>query len=382
MTTENGAIQPDAPKPDLNDPNVRMSRADAMKLIAAKRRETVVEDMDDEAARQFSATPSPTPMAGDTSAAGDEDANAADAAAEAARRELEAKAARPEPAQEEVALDARSQVQAQADDPLTLTENDLQLVRIPVTINGEQRMMTGAELRAHAQKVAAADDYLSIAKETLREARQAAGKTPPTDPAQGQQPATPAPAAAKPAVAEVVGKAVQEIFQGNPEGAAELLTQAMSGGAAQPVDHQQLTRMVEQNVVIRSALRQFAKDHKDIVEDPMARQLADRFLYQELQARGVARLEDLDAGAIPEAVEAAGRATKDYFRVKAGIQPGPTPTGGASGSLSERLNRKRAQMDELPAAAARASSHVPQPKTTTDVLNQMRQARGQAIPGS
>ena len=373
MTTETGATQTGVP----DDPNVRMDRNAAMNAMANRRREVVAKEMEPEDAAILLATPREVIAAHDPAtglpikaeAADDpEDTDSGDDVAAAARAKLEQEAA----AKTEQApiLDPVKQASAQTDD-LILSDEDLKHVKIRVVVNGVESFKTGEEVLRDAQKTSAADEYLATAKDLLKEVK-------------GQAKATPAAPAAStptdtPADPDALDKAVDQLFQGNDVEAKKLFKVALGGGTPTNVDA--ATREIEQRIVIRSALRQFTKDHKDITADPRARRLADEFLQEELVNNGVSRLEDLPADIIPDVLDRAGTRTKDYFREKAGIAPSaPAVTGNTANTLRDRLARKET-IDELPTAATRSSSTVAPPQTTTDVINRMRAARGQSVPG-
>lgn len=372
MPKENeGAIPQDAPAiPDLNDPNLHLDRATAMKAMSARRRQTVLNDMDPDAQAELLAARGPeTPPA-------DDDTDAADAAAAAERKRLEeeaAQAAEPakksEPAKnDEPVLEPSKQVARQTEEFIDLTDEDLKRIRIRTKVNGEEQLLTGDELRARAQKVAAADDYLTTAKEVLRAAR-----------AQPAETATPAAPAAEPPDLSEVDAAIDAVFAGRDDNAKESLKKALLKlQGAQPAYTQQQMREMEQFLVTRSELRQFAKNHPEIVSDQITRRIADEFITQELKASGVDKLEALPADRISEVLETAAARTQPYLPNKSA--PAASP-GNTATTLSERLKRK-STIDELPAAATRGSSSAPAPRTTLDVLNEMRKARGQPTSGT
>jgi hypothetical protein len=273
--------------PDLNDPNTRLGRDAAMDAMRARRRETVMKDMDPDEAAALAATPLVTTEKKEGT---DEDTDAGDAAAQAERARLEAEAAKtveavPAKTEEKPAaktddvpvLDAAKQAQVQTDtDPLLLTDDDLKAVKVKMVVNGQERLVTGAELLAEAQKVAGADDYLKLAKQVLGAAREA-----PVTPAV----TTPAKVADEPAKisAEMeadIDAAVDAVFTGKDDDVKANLKKALlkltpSAKPAEVTANQ--LREMEQYLVTRSELRQFAKDHKAIVDDEIGRRICDEF---------------------------------------------------------------------------------------------------------
>lgn len=356
------ADQPGAPsqdgRPDLNDPNVRMSRADAMKAMVERRHENLVaNDMAPADAAAFTAR--------------NDDVETPQAAAPAAPA-LDVGATPAPPAEERTTPAARAaQVDRQLATPTIISDDDLGNFQVRKKVNGVETIVSLKDLRDSAQKNDAADEFLAKAKTTLAEitavSAQAraltAGLTAPV------QPAAPAATAASPtdSTPDPLDAAVDHLFGGDDAGAKKAFREAMGRH-----DADALAREVEQRVVIRSALRQFAKDHRDIAADPTLRQKADAFLYQELTARGAARLEDLDSSVIPDVIALAGTQTKDWLREIAGV---PTaPTAPAAPSLDDKRRAKEA-IDELPTASVRASVVAPPPRTASTTIADMQRSR-------
>lgn len=256
------------------------------------------------------------------------------------------------------------QVAKQQAEETILSDDQLANLRVRVKVNGVESIVPLDQLRATAQKTDSADRYLAEAKQLLNEVK-AVGRN--------QQQAAPA---TDEAPAEPTGNTSQEgdpidaftdaLFQGDEARAKELLRRAVGG----PANAAQIARQVEQQIVIRSALRQFAQDHRDITADPTLSRIADNFLYQET---GGKPLEDIPTEKVGEVLEAAGRRTKEWLRSVSGI--GPSATGTAT-TRNERLSRK-ASIDNLPSASARAVTSEAPPRTAQSVIESMKRARGQ-----
>jgi hypothetical protein len=363
MPLKPDAIPTDAPAadtqgslPDLNDPNASLSRADAMAVMRARRRESFVAEMDPEEAKAFLASAPPI-----TAAEPDPDADPDDAVAEATRKQLEAQSSEPAP------IDAGEQLEAQRAENLILSDEDLSKYMVRVKINGKEELRPLTEVRATAQKTESADRYLADAKALLAEvkaaqsAQPAASATTPIEPEQTND------------GTDAIDAAIDSLFQGDEATAKAKFRQAVMGRvqATPNALPDQLARQVEQRLVLRSALRQFAKDHKDITADPMARRVADTFLLEET---GGVPIEQIDPDRIPEVLEEAGRKTKDWLRTMAGI----TPTQARATTRDEKRALK-AGIDELPAASTRAASTVPAPKSVSERIAEMAAARGQMV---
>lgn len=336
--------QPQAPLPDLNDPNVRLSRDDAMKAVVARRRETAAADMDPAQRDAFLAAPGPT-------AEPDPDANPDDAAAEAARRQFEAADGGQPP--------AADQIDRQRGEELILSDEDLGRYKVRVKVNGKEELLPLTDVRARAQKVAAADDYLIQAKSLLSEVKETI-KTPP---------AAPAAPAAEPEPADAGTDAVDEfvdaMFAGDDARAKQALKRARGGQPVAPSGADALAEEVERRIVLRSALRQFATDNPDIMADPMARRVADTFLLEET---GGLPIEQVEPSRVQECLDSAARKTMEWWG---------KPVRQARATTRDEKRAMKATIDELPSAAARSSSTVPPPRTASNVIEDMKRARGQ-----
>lgn len=335
-----------------------------MQAMAARRRETVAADMEPEAAQAFLASPPPkTPDPGVTVAL-DPDADPNDLEAEAERARLIAAAS-------EVDTSAATQVAQQTDD--ILAEDDLARLKVRRKVNGVETVVPVGDVLRDAQKVAAADDFLAQAKNTLREVNTVAEQV--RTAAAGGKPTESAPTPTTPGDTspDAVDGFVEALFQGDEQRAKDLLRKAglqRDTSAAAAPSGDAIAAAVEQRIVIRNGLRQFAKDHKEIAADEVLQAKAQQFLMQETGGKS---LYELDPDRIPEVLDAAGRKTKEWLREKAGV-PVTQPT--VSAALSDRRAQKAAIDDPaLASASARAASTVPQARTASDVISGMRALR-------
>lgn len=343
------------PIPDLNDPNVRMSRDDAMAAMRARRRETAAADMDPADRKAFLESPPPAPP---TDA--DPDANHDDAAADAARRQIEAAGVVPptDPATPPTTeVDPAAQIERQRGEELILSDEDLGRYKVRVKINGKEEVLPLTDLRVRAQKVGAADDYLVQAKNLLTEVKDTIR----------QQPAAPAPAAAPPEPVATDPGAVDEfvdaMFAGDDAKAKAALKKAWAAQPATPTNEAQLASEVERRIVVRSALRQFAHDNPEIMADQMARRVADTFLLEETGGRPI---EQIEPERVQECLDNAARRTMEWWG---------KPKAQARATTRDEKRAMKATIDELPAAATRSSSTVPPPRTASDVIADMKARR-------
>jgi hypothetical protein len=128
-----GAIQQDAPAAaaaagdvDLNDPNTRLPREDAMAAMVARRREALVADGVDLPPAAAAGAPSV-----------DEDTDTGDATAEAARAALAAQAA----AETAAIADAGAQVANQRAEPVVLDGEALSRYQVKKKVNGVETIV-------------------------------------------------------------------------------------------------------------------------------------------------------------------------------------------------------------------------------------------------
>lgn len=331
----------EAPKKDPNDPTQRLTRAEAMVVVNENRKRNLAKDQGPEENQ-----PQATPAATATPAT--------------------------EPAESETSnLDSVAQVAVQLDAPVILADDELGKYQVRTRVNGEERIVPLAELRASAQKNEAADRYLREAKDLLESAK-AAAKAPAPAPA---TPEPAAPTAAKPAdVDTLVDSAIDGLFTGNEAETKRLLKEAFKGRPAETPtipaapNLDQLAASLEQKVVVRSALRQFAKDYPAIVGDPVARQVADGFLSELTEGKP---LEAFPEDKISKILADTGARVVSWTRGLAGV-----PADGSATTRIDKAQRKET-IDELPAASTRSSNLEPAPKSSSDVIRNMKVARGQ-----
>ena len=328
---------------DPNDPNQRLTRAEAMAVVMKNRMRRLNEqELGDQPAGPLT----------DPVVAANTDAEDAD-------------------------LSAGAQVTQQADAPQVLSDDDLSRYTVRTKVRGEERLVPLAELRATAQKTDAGDIYLRDAKEQARlileDARAKAAATPATPAAAAPEPG-PGPETPSGEVEDLVGSAIDELFKGNEAEAKRLLKQAVSQRpshqtAAATPNTDQIAAAVEQKVVVRSALRQFAKDYPTIYADPIARKVADDFLAEATEGRPLEGFPEERIGTI---LKETGERVLSWTRGLVGVPANGTPAT----TRTDRAQRKEG-IDELPAASTRATTSVPVPATTSDIIQRMAAARGQ-----
>lgn len=317
-----------------------LSRAEMMKQVVASRRETVLADMDGEHRAQYEApaaeAPEPPPAA----------------------------ASEPEPAPKP------SQVDVQTNEPTVLADSDLGRYRVKVKVNGEERVVPLDQLRVTAQKIEAADAYLERAKQTDAEATRRAAAAPPI----------PTPPEAQPSQTssgpDLVDEAIDSLFQGDEAKAKEALRKVVGRGqpATQPaVDTADIVRQVRRDTAIQDARARANKDYAHIVEDPIASNIADRYLAAELATLGVSQLRELEPEEIASVTSRALTRTDDYFASK-GVARSSAPP------VANTRREEKSRIDEPQAVGARAASSEPTPLTASQKIERMRAARPGQLP--
>jgi hypothetical protein len=371
-----GAIQQDAPAAaaaagdvDLNDPNTRLPREDAMAAMVARRREALVADGVDLPPAAAAGAPSV-----------DEDTDTGDATAEAARTALAAQAA----AETAAIADAGAQVANQRAEPVLLDGEALSRYQVKKKVNGVETIVPLEDVVRSAQKIDAADVYLAQAKQTVVDAvavaeaaRKAAGAGVVNAPAPAENQA---PDQNQVDQDTAIGEFVTALFQGDEAAARAKLVAALnrSTGGKPAFDPDALVATVEQRIAVKtaedsvkSAIKSMLETYPEIAKSQALRVAADDFLAKET---GGQALTGFAPTKIHELVQQAGKATMDWFRPNG---------GGTSQQLDPKaLNDRREQkqgIDEPQRASGRAVSSSPLPKTNSDRIAEMAAHRmGQA----
>jgi hypothetical protein len=297
----------------------------------------------------------------------DEDMDADDVAAEQERARLQAvadgkavAASRPAPADDDQ-LQRQVQSQIQSGAPTVIDNFDNVVVKRKV--NGVEELVPLADVMRTHQKTAAADQRLEEATRLLRDAEARSRAVP----------EAPAPAATPPKdeAADIAAELTTALFAGDEEKARELLRQGLSRPSTPtpaPVPSVDvLAEQVEQQIAVKGALREFQRDYSRLVDDPELATLSDM------------RINHLVTGGMPmaEAIRTAGRALYEKFgwSAPAPERPAPAPVS------TTRADKLKAKQDLDPvqgrSIAATALSDENTPETTSDVIAQMRKARGQ-----
>ena len=130
-------------------------------------------------------------------------------------------------------------------------------------------------------------------------------------------------------------------------------------------------RKVDLPIAVKGALREFQRDTSRLVDDPELATLSDMRINH-LVTRGMP---------MAEAIRTAGRALYEKFGWSALAPERPAPGPAAVFVSTTRADKLKAKQDLDPvqgrSIAATAASDENTPETTSDVIAQMRRARGQ-----
>ncbi len=176
-----------------------------------------------------------------------------------------------------------------------------------------------------------------------------------------------------PATQDKIREAVDAMYQGESDKAVELFAELMQTGRQpepatpeQKIDVEQLAALAEARIEEKTALKQFAKEYKDVVSDPYLAELADRFRMQ--------ALEENPNLPFAETLEKAGQATRDWMK-----QHGLGATPATEPSREAKLQKKEG-IDTVPTLSV-VPSEARKPSEEQDRLSaveEIRKARGQA----
>jgi len=271
---------------------------------------------------------------------------------------------------------AQAAVPAEPAAPAAVAPVDLKAIDpnadYPVTVDGQRILVKGSKIIDAGfrtfQKETAADYRLQLATSMLDEARRTA--------AQAQPPATAGAAAAAPVAgaAQVDAAQLAEAIQfGTQEQAADALrllqqrdpsTVTMEG--LQSFMRQQLPDLVNAQLNFREAANFAKTEYADLLADPYLKEL---FLIKEDQLRKAG-----DARPPTELYRAIGDDIRTHFNRPKAASPTPAPQ-----TMAQRQAAKVAAPSAPRLAAARLESGeaAMKPKTTQDIIANMRAKRGQ-----
>lgn len=265
------------------------------------------------------------------------------------------------------------QLTAQMNAPKVI-DTGLDKMMVKIKIDGIEHEVSVEEMQRQYQKNGAADKRLAEATQLLREAKETARNPayPPVGFESGEKVGdSTSTDEAKPSKD---GKDfLSALFEGDEEKALVALEKLGLGrpsGSTQ-VDMAQLTAQltpaIKQQLIDESALEKFGDDFADIVSDPHLADMADRFLVEEMAG----------GKTIAESLETAGTRTRDWLTSKGVAAPTtarvsePNPT-----TVRDRKLERKAGIDVIPALNSKATVPEEPVQTPSDIIADMRKARG------
>lgn len=251
--------------------------------------------------------------------------------------------------------------------PKTLTDG-LDQMMVTVKIDGQERQVSVSEMQRQFQKNGAAERRLEEATRLLNEARERNQQqtTPPVGVAYD---GTKKDSTNTPEGGDDGAKVfLSSLFEGDEEKAAAAL-QNLLGGRQQmptlPTESElaaKLTPVIRQQLLQESALEKFESDFSDVMADPYLETVAAGFIQESIN----------EGKTFVEALEVGGTKTRDWLASKV---PKSDPTPNPTMTRDAKLERK-ARVDNIPTLNKAASTTAEPVQTTSDVIAQMRKARG------
>lgn len=267
-----------------------------------------------------------------------------------------------------------------------LGEDRLDKTKVKIKVDGQEKEITVADALKTVQKNAAADKRLeeaALAKKRAEEeaativatARseaekiKLAAKPAGEEPKPGESPSTP----------DAMTQAVTLMFEGDTQKSAEHFAAAVKvevdrrlSESGATLDRAALTREVRQQMEWDAALEEFTTNHQDIADDP--------YLLGMWQAELNRAAKLPEVGSPKDAVQKATQHVADWMQKIAGGSAGGQKV--TVGDLATRRTEKTAALrnavhstTSVPASTAKSA---PKPQKPSEVVADMRKARGQA----
>lgn len=285
-----------------------------------------------------------------------------------------AKAAEEEDDNDDDTTASTDQLDKQLNDDSKILTDGLDKTMVRVKVDGVEREVSVAEMQRTFQKNEAADKRLAEATRLLREAQEAQLRAQtenaltnvkkPSDTANN----TDTTSTATEDEAGLGKEFLKSLFEGDEDKALAALTKLTAGRqASAPILDEaelakKLTPAIKQQLVVESASDKFKADYPDIVGDPYLANVADGFLDSFIQ----------EGKPFAEALEAAGKKTRDWLHEKAGVkktEPERTTT------RNEKLDRKSA-IDNVTGTTVKAVTNEEPVASASQTIAEMRKARG------
>lgn len=273
------------------------------------------------------------------------------------------------PKEEDSANDDQLAVQLAVDTPVdapTLLNDGLDKFRVKVKIDGQESEVSIADMQREYQKNGAADRRMAEAVRLQRENQELQDKLQ----QQLQAPAIPS-AEVDPDTGK---KFTSALFAGDEETANQAFADAVSRAVqaemektgrsnATQVDPAAIAQQVKQQMVVESALEQSRKDYPQLYADPDIEALGATKINRKMSDEGMSFTEALDS-------------VSTEFATKFGWQPEGRPKESATTTARDAKLERKAGIDNVHAINTKTTTTEATPQSTTDVIAEMRKARG------
>lgn len=252
-----------------------------------------------------------------------------------------------------------------------------------ILVRGNEIVMSDDDMRRAAELGVESEVRMRQANTALAEARRMAAASRQPIPSAGPSPpaATPQPAAEPPDNRDAMRELARELLYGDEEKVVDALSRTIRPAPAQPsIDPAALANeayaRLEGRLNLQNALQTFGSEYPEIINDPDLATLGANYVQQlrsHYNQTGTRRTElDLfrEAGSLV-------RQSVQRWRGDLPIaNPNPAPPASA---VPSRVTIKRSMPQAPAASAAQQATPAPREKTGTDIVNEMRRARGQPV---
>lgn len=300
------------------------------------------------------------------------------------------------------------EVAAPPDDAAVTGALDQPKPKRQLKVNGKVMELDEDEVIALAQKAAAAEDILERAKATAR-AMKENQEEPRAEPSRPHQDARPQPTDEDeledpPNQEDPFTELVEKIQFGDPAEAAQLLRNTISEVAAKRTKEDAVRERVGNEIASRArALNTIRakQENADVVNDPRAEAVIERTIYdlyaEDLQAVGLPA-EEIPKDKVQLAnwhafYRAHGHPVRSFedvvttaitdFRSWKPGKPAPQPANPGAPRVNVDRDQRRAAIPTQPSRASApprpAAPSEPQAKSRSDIIRDMRKARGQIV---
>ncbi len=259
-----------------------------------------------------------------------------------------------------------------------------------ILVRGNEILMSDDDMRRAAELGVESEARIRHANATLEEARRIAGSPPqpipgagPSSPAAPPQPQTREPSETDRNAALELAR---ELLYGDEGKVVDALLQwrQPSQQPTQPADPEALARdvysRVDARLGLQHALQTFGSEYPEIINDPDLATLGANYVQQLRAHYAQTQTPRTELDLFREAGDAVRQAVTRWSGGGAPApDPTPAPPPAAQAAGPSRITIKRSMPQAPAAAAAQQMAPAPRQKTGTDIVNEMRRARGQPV---